>query len=201
MVVGLDVALALPTRDGLGQQLSAKREPACPMAVGEKAEVADAVEARGKDVQEEPAHELGWLERHDLAAALLPIVLPEEADGTVGHGDEPAVGDRNAMGVAAEIGQHLLGAAEGRFGVDHPVDPAQRRAIGGEGAGLGERSEVAEEAQPALGEGGGEPFEEERRNSRPSTLTDRKNPGGQAIQRRRSGERPPPGTMQWTCGW
>ena len=159
MVVGLGVAIALPTRDGLGQQLSTKRESGRAMAVGEEAEVADAMEAGRQDVEEEPAHELVGLERHHLAAAFLPVILPEEADGVVGHGDEAAVGDGDAMGVATEIGQHLLGAAEGRLGVDHPVDPAQRRAVGGEGAGLGERSELAEEAQLAVSEGGGEPFE------------------------------------------
>src|SRR4051812_2692930 len=100
--VGLDVALTLPTCDGLGQQPSAKREPGRAMAVGEEAEVADAVEAGGQDVQEEPAHELGRLERHDLAAAFLAIVLPEEADRVVSHGDEPAVGDGDAVGVAAK---------------------------------------------------------------------------------------------------
>ena len=65
------------------------------------------------------------------------------------------------MGVAAEIGQHLLGAAEGRLGVDHPVDAAQRRAVGGEGAGLGQGGEIAEEAQAAGGEGGAQTFEKE----------------------------------------
>jgi hypothetical protein len=93
VVVGIDIAFALPTRDGLSQQLSAKRESRCAMAIGEEPEVADAMEAGGQDVQEEPAHELARIERHDLAAAFLPIVLPEEADGGVGRGDEPAVGD------------------------------------------------------------------------------------------------------------
>lgn len=97
MVVGLSVALALPIRDGLGQQLSTKRESSCAMAVGEEAEVADAMEAGGQDVQEEPAHELIGVEGHHLAAALLPIVLPEEADGIVGDGDELAVGDGDTM--------------------------------------------------------------------------------------------------------
>jgi hypothetical protein len=38
-------------------------------------------------------------------------------------------------------------------------------------------------------------------NRRDSTRTGRKNPGLQATQRLPSGERPPPGTMPWTCGW
>ena len=51
------------------------------------------------------------------------------------------------MGIAAEIGQHLLGAAEGRLGVDHPLDPAQRAQPMGEGCGSGEAGELAEEAE------------------------------------------------------
>ena len=37
-----------------------------------------------------------------------------------------------------------------------------------------------------------------RRNRRDKTLTDRKNPDRHEIQRRPSGEIPPPGTTQWT---
>ena len=51
MVVGHGVALALPTPGGSGQQLSAKRDSRCAMAIGEEAEVADAVEAGGQDMQ------------------------------------------------------------------------------------------------------------------------------------------------------
>jgi hypothetical protein len=54
------------------------------------------------------------LERHGLVAAwpLDPVVLvPERDTGRVG-GNEPAVGDRDSMGVAGQIGQHLLGPGE-----------------------------------------------------------------------------------------
>lgn len=54
-VFGLGVALALATRGGLDQQLSTKRESSRAMAIGEEAEVADAMEAGGQDMQEEPA--------------------------------------------------------------------------------------------------------------------------------------------------
>src|SRR4051794_11319380 len=53
VVVGLGAAVALPTRDGLGKQLSTKREPGRAMAIGEEAEVADAMEAGGQHMQEE----------------------------------------------------------------------------------------------------------------------------------------------------
>ena len=44
------------------------------------------------------------------------------------------------------------------------------------------------------------PSRKRRRNRRDSTRTGRKKPGLQAIQRDPSGDRPPPGTMTWTCG-
>ena len=51
------------------------------------------------------------------------------------------------MGVAAEIVEDLLGAAERSFGVDDPFGLAQRSQMGGEGRRLGERGEVSEEVQ------------------------------------------------------
>ena len=44
------------------------------------------------------------------------------------------------------------------------------------------------------------PSRKRRRNRRESTRTGRKKPLLQAIQREPSGDRPPPGTMTWTCG-
>lgn len=70
--------------------------------------VADAMEAIGQDMHEEPADELLRCEAHDLhsVAALDPVVLPTERHG-VGIGtDETAVRDRYAVRVPTEIGQH-----------------------------------------------------------------------------------------------
>jgi hypothetical protein len=39
---------------------------------------------------------------------------------TIPHEDQARVGNRHAMGIAAEILQHLLGTAPGRFGINHP---------------------------------------------------------------------------------
>jgi hypothetical protein len=47
--------------------------------------------------------------------------MAERDAGRVG-GDEPAVGDRDPMRVAGQIGQHLLGAGEQIFGT--AADPA-----------------------------------------------------------------------------
>ena len=182
------------------EQPAAERELGGAMAVGEEAEVADAMEAVRQDVQQEAADELVGVERHHLGLAVVAIVLPAEADLAVVEADQPAVGDGDAMGVAAEIGQHLLGPAEGRLGIDDPVDAAQSVEAGGEGVGLGKTGEIAEEAELAGVEGGLQVCRNSRRNRRESTRTGRKKPGRQAIQRVPSGERPPPGTTQWTWG-
>ena len=46
------------------------------------------------------------------------------------------VGDGHAMGVAAEIVQHIFGATEGRLQVHHPVFSKHCSQPGGEGLGI-----------------------------------------------------------------
>jgi len=99
------------------------------VTVGEEAEMANAVEPIRYGVQQEPPHELIGGERHHLGLAVVAVVFPGEADLTIVEPPQPAVGDGDAMGVAAQIGQHLLGAGERTLGVDHPCD---RRSPGKE---------------------------------------------------------------------
>src|SRR6266404_5686607 len=76
------------------------------MAVGEQAVVTDAMEACWEDVEQEAAHELADVEAHDLAPmAVLAIVLPAETDMGRVEIEQTAVGDRDAMRIAREIGQ------------------------------------------------------------------------------------------------
>ena len=105
-----------------GQQPAAQFEPGGAMTIGEEAVVADAMEAVGQRVQQEAADELVGVERHDLRLAAVTIIPPAERDPIVGHADQPGIGDGDAMGVAAEIGQHLFRPAEGRLGVDDPFE-------------------------------------------------------------------------------
>lgn len=95
------------------QQPAAQVEPGGAMAVGEEAIVPDAVEAVGQRVQEEAADELVGVQRHDLRPAAVAVILPAERDAVVVHADQPGIGDGDAMGVGAEIGQHLLRPAKG----------------------------------------------------------------------------------------
>jgi hypothetical protein len=102
-------------------------------------------------MHQEPPDKLVRLERHGLVAAgpLDPVVLVTERYAGRGGGDEAAVGDRDAMGVAGQIGQHLLRPGERPLAIDEPLGPMQRREIGLERGLGGEVGVVAEELQAA----------------------------------------------------
>ena len=98
------------------------------MAIGEESKVTNAMEAVGQDVEQEAPDELVGLQIHGLYGAVLAIVLPGEGDMFVVAGLDAAVGDGDAMGVAAEIGENSRGSAKGLLGVDDPCDrKAQER--------------------------------------------------------------------------
>lgn len=78
---------------------------------------------------------------------LEPVVLPTERDRPGVGADQAAVRDGHPVGVAAEIGQHGLWVAEGRFGVDHPFGSAQGRELCREGVTFGQPGQIAEEDQ------------------------------------------------------
>ena len=62
------------------------------------------------------------------------------------------VGDGDAVGIAAEILQHVLGSAEGWFGVDDPVFAEERAQPGGEELGMGESARVPRPGAVGLAE-------------------------------------------------
>ena len=71
-----------------------------------------------------PTRQLAGVERHGLdpVASFDPVVLPFEGDARRVERDQPGVRDRDAVGVAGEIGENSLGASEGSLGVDDPCD-------------------------------------------------------------------------------
>src|SRR3954452_16103186 len=153
-VVRFGLARGLEERAGEG-------ELGGPMAIGEEAEVADAMEAIGQGVEEEAPDELARGQTHGHDGAVAAVVFPGEGDVVLVAGHEAAVGDSDAMGVAAEIGKDLGGAAERLLGVDDPIDPPQAGEMACEVALIGERGQIPEEAQLPVLECGGEPLEEE----------------------------------------
>jgi hypothetical protein len=110
-----------------------------------------------QDVDQEAADELVDGEPDDLVSvgSVGAVILPFEGYAGLVEGEQPAVGDGDAVGVARQRGQHRLGSAALRrelrraLAVDDPFGLAQRRQIGSEGMALGEVGMIAEELQAA----------------------------------------------------
>ena len=88
--------------------------------VSQKAEGADANKAAGQHMQQEAAQKLWCLERHPSLVISVGIISPAEGDLIVGEGDQAMVGDGDAMSVAGEVAEDMMGTAEGWFGIDDP---------------------------------------------------------------------------------
>ncbi len=132
------------------------------MAVGKEADVADAMKPARDGVLQEATDELVGGERHHLGFAVLTIVLPGEADLAIVEPDQTAVGDGDAVRVAPEIAEHLLGSGKRAFGEDDPVDLGQCIEPGDEN--LRERAKAGEstgEAEFTAGEGGAQLLQEQ----------------------------------------
>ena len=99
----------------MGQRLST-------CAIGEQPEMANAHEATRDDVQEKAAQEFVSVQRQDRHAVVVGVVLPAEAHVAVGVRHEPLIGQRDAVGVATEVVEHLLGTGEGPLRIHDPVD-------------------------------------------------------------------------------
>jgi len=124
VVARADVARRLSRPVACGDEVSQATDVVGASGAGEEAIVADAVEAVGQHVQEKAADELGDVERHRFDPGPAPrfaantIFLPAEGDALVVGSDEAAVRDRDAVGVAREIGEDGLRSGEGSLGVD-----------------------------------------------------------------------------------
>jgi hypothetical protein len=103
-----------------GKHLFAEWKQSAAAAAGEEAEVADADEATREYMQQEAPQELIGRQSEESFPVFMSGVSPAKRDLVILEGNESGIGNRNAMGVSAEIAQHLLGSAERRLAVDHP---------------------------------------------------------------------------------
>lgn len=116
----------------------------------EQAEVANADEAFRQDVQEEAPEEFVDVECQRPHLAPVPIVLPPKRDRVVRDGDEPVIGDGDAVGVPCEIVQYVARAAEGRLRIHHPRLAMERPEPRAKGSLGSERREGAGKVQSTL---------------------------------------------------
>ena len=77
-------------------------------------------------------------------------ITPAKSDLAIGERDQAMVGDGYTMSVAAQILQHILGATEGTFQVDHPVLSVEWPQPGSEDLGLRKKLQVSLEVELAF---------------------------------------------------
>ena len=122
------------------EQFAGKLECGAPLWMCEEAEVADLDEAGRQHVEQKAADELDGVQRHELVLVVIGRVSPAEGRMAIAHLDQAPVGDGHAMRVAGQVLEDMLGSAEGRLGIDHPLQSLELR----EGAGRTRRSSSAE---------------------------------------------------------
>src|ERR1035438_903098 len=104
-------------------------------------------------MEHEATQELFGGDRHLALLAAVSVVFPAKSDATVSHGQEPMVGDGDAVGVACQIVEHIPRSAEGAFAVDDPLLTKERPQERGKGLLRGQRAEAAGKHQLALMKG------------------------------------------------
>jgi len=105
----------------LADELTAPCEVLTSCWVGEQSVVSDAHQSGRQDVEQEAAEKLLHVEGHEPFRVASCAVVPAKGHAIAVEGDESLVGDGHAVGVAAEVAQHLPGSGEGRLAVDDPV--------------------------------------------------------------------------------
>jgi hypothetical protein len=91
------------------------------VGTGEIAEVADADKASGQHVLAKAAQELDSGESHDALFIATSIVSPSEAHAVTIEAKQALIADGYAVGIAAEIAQHVARFTKSGLGINHPV--------------------------------------------------------------------------------
>src|SRR5271167_2064171 len=102
------------------EQLEGKWQGGGTFAVGQETEIADAHETFREQMQKEAAQELIDRKRQQLLFVVVGGIAPTKRDLAISKRDQSMVGDGHAMGVTAQITEHMLWAPEWTFRVDHP---------------------------------------------------------------------------------
>ena len=87
-------------------------------------------------MEQEATQELICVQSHEPLPVAMGGIAPAESDVALCESDQSGVGDGDAMGVGAEIAQHMFRAAEGGLGVDDPIVAEQNPQPCSEGARL-----------------------------------------------------------------
>src|SRR6266699_3254539 len=108
------------------QKLAAMLQLLFAVSIAQEPVITNAVESTGENVEEESPDELLGRERHDFLLIVVAVVVPIERNLAFFDIGDPMIGNRDPVGVAADVVHHLLGSSEGRLGVDDPFHAADR---------------------------------------------------------------------------
>ncbi len=101
-------------------------------------------------MQQEAAQELIERQGHQFLFVVVGGIAPTKGDLSVSKRDQAMVGDGHAMGVTAQITEHMLWASERGFRVDHPVLSEQWSQPRSKGFRLSEELQVSMKVELAV---------------------------------------------------
>jgi len=101
-------------------------------------------------VKQETASELLVGEGEGAANRVVSVVLVTEGDTSIFKTEKSAIGEGDAMGIASQVMEDLLGTAEGRFGVESPIGGAQGMDQGAPSVRVSQGEESSVESQLSL---------------------------------------------------
>ena len=100
-------------------------------------------------MEEKPADEFLGRKRHRFLLTFVSVVFPVEAHLTRFDTQQAIIRDRDAVGVAADVVQHLLWASKGRLGIDDPFCLSRRCQVTSKLAAIPKIFQGVEELQLA----------------------------------------------------
>jgi len=148
-IAGAVVIGAIRVRFFGPEQLSDAGDIGGTITIAVEAVVANAVLASGEHMDQEPTDEFIRGQGHGGVAvcAFDAVIFDTKGDALVVHTDQSAVGNGDPMRVSRQICQYGSGSGKGFFGVDYPIDFAQRFEEIVEDGLVGKVYVIAEEVQ------------------------------------------------------
>jgi hypothetical protein len=129
------------------KQNTAELKQQSTFSVRQPAEVSNARKTLGQHVLQKPAEELGAGESHGALLVVIRIILPAEPDLRIGDGENPMVGDGDAMRIASQVLQNVVWTAKRRLRIHDPILLKQGSQEPAEVAFIRQRQTLTEERE------------------------------------------------------
>ena len=101
--------------------MEAERQKNLPLTIGEKPEMTNANKARRQQMKQKSPQKLVHSQSHQALFVVVHGVSPTKRDLATSQGDQPMVGNGDAVSVVAEITERVLRASKRRLRINHPI--------------------------------------------------------------------------------